>query len=81
MAPELVTAMSITLSPAELADLTGGYTQPAKQMEVLKKRGFWRAFRSEYTGQVVLERAHYLAVSQGLDKKPEAGRPRVRVPA
>ena len=71
--------MSITLTPAELADLTG-YRQPAKQLEALRADGYWRARRS-ITGRVILERAHYEAVCHGLDKKPEVSRPRVRVPA
>lgn len=51
--------MTITLSPAELESLTG-YEQPCKQLNILHKRGFNRAFVGRKG--VVLERAHYEAV-------------------
>jgi hypothetical protein len=52
----------ITLSEQEIAALTG-YERPTKQLAVLHNRGFLRA----YIGRkgVVLERAHYEAVSRG----------------
>jgi hypothetical protein len=52
----------ITLSEAEIQSLTG-YKNATKQLNVLHNRGFLRA----YIGRngVVLERAHYEAVSRG----------------
>jgi hypothetical protein len=52
----------ITLSEQEIQALTG-YERPTKQLAVLRSRGFVRA----YIGRngVVLERAHYEAVSRG----------------
>ena len=50
--------MSLVLSPSELADLTG-YEQPCRQLDVLHKRGFSRAFIGRKG--VILERVHYEA--------------------
>jgi hypothetical protein len=63
--------MTITLSPDELSALTG-YEQPCKQLDTLRRRGFYRAYIAR-KGGVVLERTHYEAVSRGQDaiKKPE----------
>jgi hypothetical protein len=55
---------TITLSPAEIAEITS-FTQPCKQLEVLHERGFSRAYRRRATGEIILERAHYLAVCTG----------------
>ncbi len=58
----------VTLKPEELVQLTG-FRQPCRQLSVLHKRGFTRA----YIGRsgLVLERAHYDAVCRGqLDKAP-----------
>ncbi len=59
----------VTLQPDELEQLTG-YEQATKQLNLLHKRGFTRA----YIGRrgVVLERAHYEAVCQGLIDRPVA---------
>lgn len=56
--------MSPVLSEAELIELTK-YKRPADQLRVLLERGFWRAYRAT-TGEVVLERPHFEAVSAGL---------------
>lgn len=58
--------MSAILSSEEVREAAGGYQRPHDQLRVLKERGFYRAFRSPVTGEVVLERPHYDAVSQGL---------------
>lgn len=54
---------SLTLTPGEIADLTGGLQLPRCQVKRLHERGFARA-RLE-RGKVVLERAHYEAVCRG----------------
>lgn len=53
----------IVLSRDELAALTG-YQQATRQLHVLHTRGFFRAFICR-SGDLVLERAHYEAVSRG----------------
>jgi hypothetical protein len=55
--------VSITLTRDEIEALTG-YTNATKQLNVLHDRGFHRAFINRL-GDVVLERAHYEAVSRG----------------
>lgn len=52
----------ITLQRDELEQLTG-YEQPTKQLNILRKRGFNRAFIGRRG--VILERAHYEAVCTG----------------
>lgn len=74
--------MSITLTPDELVSITG-YRRAADQLRVLHERGFWRAWRHHVAG-VVLERAHFEAVSRGEDRRPDAangGRPRLHLKA
>ena len=63
---------SVTFTHAELVQLTG-YQQPKRQLEVLHRRGFTRA----YLGRrgVVLEHAHYLAVCA---RQVEPSKPTVR---
>jgi len=56
--------MSLTLSDAEIFELSGGQTQPRRQLEELHRRGFWRA-RLSRDHKVVLEREHYRAVCRG----------------
>jgi hypothetical protein len=51
------------LSEEELQQITG-YTTPLRQLDVLHKRGFTRAYRAR-DGRIVLERPHYLAVCRG----------------
>jgi len=58
--------------------LTGYRSRPA-QLKVLHKRGFVRAFINQ-AGVLVLERAHYEAVCQGMARS-EPKRPQVVVPA
>ena len=55
---------SIVFSKEELVDLTG-YERPAMQLEVLHKRGFYRACMGRKG--VVLTRAHFEAVEHGKD--------------
>ncbi|WP_058644558.1 hypothetical protein [Pseudacidovorax intermedius] len=55
----------LVLSPDELVQVTGGYRRAHEQHEELIRQGFWRARRSRLTGEVILERAHYLAVCAG----------------
>lgn len=52
----------LTLSEAELREITGGYKRPADQLRVLHSRGFFRA--AILNGQLVLERSHYDAVTR-----------------
>ena len=59
---------NVTLSPEELEQITG-YATPLKQLNVLHKRGFVRAYRAR-TGQIVLERHHYFAVCRGEFAQP-----------
>ena len=51
----------LTLTAAELVELTG-YRRGAEQLAELRRRGFHRAYRNP-AGRVVLERAHFEAVS------------------
>jgi hypothetical protein len=55
--------MSLTLSSEEVEDITGGLTQPRRQVAELHKRGFWRARLKN--GRAILERPHYEAVCAG----------------
>jgi hypothetical protein len=50
---------SLTLTPDELHELTG-FRQASRQLEILRRRGFWRADLYP-DGGVYLERAHYEA--------------------
>ena len=70
-------ASPLILTRDEIVALTGGYLRPADQLAELQRQGFTRARRSRVTGEVVLERAHFEAVSAG--QRPE-NRPRVRPP-
>lgn len=62
---------AVVLLPAEIEQLTG-YEQPTKQLSILHKRGFTRAFIGRRG--LVLERAHFEAICRGeLDsKQPKA---------
>ena len=51
------------LSTEELQQITG-YAAPLRQLDVLHKRGFVRAYRAR-DGRIILERPHYLAVCRG----------------
>lgn len=65
-------AASLVLQEFEIAELTG-YQKATKQLQVLHRRGFHRAFISR-VGKVVLERAHYEAVTRGEVATPGAPR-------
>lgn len=67
----------LLLSDEELQRLTG-YKRPGAQLAELHRRGFHRA-RRNVLGAVVLERAHYEAVSAGADRQ-EAPTPQLRPP-
>jgi len=54
-----------TLPAEQIARMTG-YRQPARQLRELHRQGFWRARRAKVTGEVILERPHYDAVSTGM---------------
>ena len=60
----------ITLSADEVEAITG-YQLATKQLNVLRERGFTRAF-IDRTGKVVLERTHYEAVTKGQALPPPA---------
>ncbi len=51
------------LDDRELFEITG-YKLPCKQLQMLKNRGFTRAYRDR-NGSIVLERQHYEAVCRG----------------
>lgn len=63
---------SLVLQDLELVELTG-YQKATKQLQVLHRRGFHRAFISR-AGRVVLERAHYEAVTRGEAAAPGVAR-------
>lgn len=63
----------LTLSDAELREITGGYTRQADQLRVLHDRGFFRA--AILRGQLVLERSHYDAVTRAQLGEQPAKRP------
>lgn len=72
--------MSLTLTPEEIAEITGGLQLPRCQVKRLQDRGFVRA-RLE-RGKCVLERAHYEAVCRGEfaagAEKRDTARPQLR---
>lgn len=74
--------MSVTLSPAEVQAAAGGYKRPSEQLRELHRRGFYRAYRSKVTGEVVLERPHYDAVAAGIGSQAanDPHLPRLRKP-
>lgn len=65
-------ADGIVLTSAELEALTG-YRLATRQLEVLHRRGFTRAYIAR-TGAVVLERTHYEAVTRGEAQASSPGR-------
>jgi hypothetical protein len=72
------TLAAATLSPEEIFGLTG-YKRPADQLRELHDQGFYRARLAKTTGDVILERPHYDAVSAGLQPGAQAAhRPQVR---
>lgn len=66
------------LSPAEVVLVAGGYKRPAEQLRELHRLGFWRARRAKVTGEVVLERPHFEAVSSGAAAGAAASQPKLR---
>lgn len=52
------------MSDAEIERISGGYTQPRRQLQELRAQGFWRA-RLGRDHRVILEREHYKAVCAG----------------
>lgn len=64
--------MSDDTIPAEQIERMTGYKQAARQLTELHRQGFWRARRARVTGEVILERPHYDAVSAGL---PQGSKP------
>ena len=54
---------SIALDVADIEALTG-YKLATKQLDVLHRRGFTRAYINR-AGAVILERSHYEAVTRG----------------
>lgn len=69
--------MTPTLSPQEIEQITD-YTSKCRQLEVLHKRGFVRAYRSR-NGKIVLERPHFEAVSRGEYGKAAQEKPTVNL--
>jgi hypothetical protein len=63
--------MSIVLTTAEIEALTG-YKLATMQLEVLRRRGFYRACIGRHG--VVLTRAHFDAVESGKDAETVAPR-------
>lgn len=60
----------LLMTAEEVRRISGGYSQAAKQLEELRRQGFWRARRARITGEVILERAHYEAVCSGQERAP-----------
>ena len=63
-------AGDLLMTREEVRRISGGYSQPAKQLAELLRQGFWRARRARITGDVILERAHYEAVCSGQERTP-----------
>jgi hypothetical protein len=55
----------VTLSPAQVRAVAGGYKRRSDQLVELHRQGFYRARIGKVTGQVILERAHYDAICAG----------------
>jgi hypothetical protein len=66
----------VILHPVEIERITGGLTQPRRQVEELRKHGYWRA--RLVRGAVILERAHYNAVCAGAVEPQAEARDNVR---
>ena len=54
----------LLLSPLEVKALAGELEQPQRQLEELRRQGFWRV-RLSRAHRVILERAHFEAVCAG----------------
>ena len=73
----------LLLSPLEVKALAGELEQPQRQLEELRRQGFWRV-RLSREHRVILERAHYEAVCAGAvnlatNQPGETERPALRV--
>ena len=69
-----MTPLNIFLTEEEIAALTG-YRVPNLQVGMLHKLGFTRAHKNA-RGKVILERAHFEAVAQGVFiKKSDTAQP------
>lgn len=72
-AAEVAERPRLTLTAAEIVEITGGLTQPAAQLRELLRQGYVRAHRPR-GGAVVLPRAHFEAVkAQRARESHEAG--------
>lgn len=60
-----IEAHGLNLTPEEVREAAGGYKRPKDQLRELHARGFVRAHIAKVSGRVVLERAHYEAVTRG----------------
>lgn len=69
---------SLNLAEWEVREAAAGYKRPADQLRELHQRGFVRAHRAGPSGKVVLERAHYEAVTRGQFGQPAASQPAER---
>lgn len=72
----------LILTDTEVEAIAGGLTQPQRQLEELRRAGFWRA-RLSRAHKVILERAHYEAVCAGAVQTPAlqtqpGGRPQLQ---
>jgi hypothetical protein len=74
-------AASLNLTAGEVIAATGGYVRAADQLRELHARGFTRAFRRNGGGPVILERAHYEAVTRGQFGAPPPANARDAAPA
>lgn len=64
--------------PREQIERMTGYVMPCKQLEVLHQRGFVRAYRNR-KGEVILEQAHFDAVTRGTFGATDRAKPAVNV--
>lgn len=72
----------LLLSPEEIKALAAELEQPQRQLEELRRQGFWRV-RLSRSHRVILERAHYEAVCAGAvrpttNQQGERDRPALR---
>ncbi len=69
----------LVLTDDEIRRITG-YQRGADQLRELHRQGFYRARRARATGDIIVERDHYLAVCSGGPRAPEpkVHRPTVR---
>lgn len=66
-------ALGLNLTEQEVRDACGGYMRPADQLRELHARGFTRAWITAVgRKRVILERAHYEAVTRGHYGPPPA---------